>query len=549
MDHRGTRLTSSLLDALLRALHDPATGRPHLGDAWFEEASFPEEARFNGTHFSGEARFVGAHFAGAARFSRASFGAAWFERASFTSESRFGGASFSGEARFGGALFHDRAVFGHATFSETAWFSGARFLEDARFDWAVFSGDARFGEAAFSGDARFSRVRFHRMARFERVAVAGDALFGSATFDMASQLGPIACPGTLDLWGATFGAPMTVTAAAARVSCRWTRWASTGALRLRGAALDLSDAVLEYPLSVTTHKGHGSVHAGGYEDEDRHRNAPTGPARITSLSGMDAAHLVLTDVDLSECRFTRTIHLDQLGMGGRCIFAAAPEGVHRKGWRAMRWSPRHTLAEEHHWRTSRGAPGWMPAPEEATPVGPEVLAPVYRQLRKSFEDGKNEPDAADFYYGEMEMRRYDRHRPLGERVLLTLYWAVSGYGLRASRALAWLTAAMTITVALMMGLGLPDNSPGQEIKRVRNDDRTRTIIAKQEPELTLSVDERLTTKRFEDSLRIVLNSVVFRSSEQHLTTWGNYIEMASRFSEPVLLGLAALAVRGRIKRG
>ncbi|MER6162937.1 hypothetical protein ABT147_47005, partial [Streptomyces sp. NPDC001868] len=34
---------------------------------------------------------------------------------------------------------------------------------------------------------------------------------------------------------------------------------------------------------------------------------------------------------------------------------------------------------------------------------------------------------------------------------------------------------------------------------------------------------------------MVLNSVVFRSSSQDLTTWGTYTEMASRFTEPVLL--------------
>lgn len=42
-----------------------------------------------------------------------------------------------------------------------------------------------------------------------------------------------------------------------------------------------------------------------------------------------------------------------------------------------------------------------------------------------------------------------------------------------------------------------------------------------------------------------MNSVVFRTSGQELTTTGTYTEMASRPAEPVLLGLAALAIRGR----
>jgi hypothetical protein len=60
--------------------------------------------------------------------------------------------------------------------------------------------------------------------------------------------------------------------------------------------------------------------------------------------------------------------------------------------------------------------------------------------------------------------------------------------------------------------------------------------------------DRLTSERCEMSLRVVINSVVFRSSGQDLTTAGTYIEMASRLSEPILLGFAALAVRGRVKR-
>ncbi|MFF7328234.1 hypothetical protein [[Kitasatospora] papulosa] len=47
---------------------------------------------------------------------------------------------------------------------------------------------------------------------------------------------------------------------------------------------------------------------------------------------------------------------------------------------------------------------------------------------------------------------------------------------------------------------------------------------------------------------MVVNSVVFRSSGQDLTPWGTYTEMASRVTEPILLALAVLAIRSRIKR-
>jgi hypothetical protein len=47
---------------------------------------------------------------------------------------------------------------------------------------------------------------------------------------------------------------------------------------------------------------------------------------------------------------------------------------------------------------------------------------------------------------------------------------------------------------------------------------------------------------------VVLNSVIFRSSDQTLTTTGTYTEMGSRLLEPVLLGLGLLVIRSRVKR-
>jgi hypothetical protein len=67
-------------------------------------------------------------------------------------------------------------------------------------------------------------------------------------------------------------------------------------------------------------------------------------------------------------------------------------------------------------------------------------------------------------------------------------------------------------------------------------------------ELDIPFKERFSGERFDKSFKVVLNSVVFRSSEQGLTNAGTYIEMISRFVEPVLLALAVLAMRARIKR-
>lgn len=152
-------------------------------------------------------------------------------------------------------------------------------------------------------------------------------------------------------------------------------------------------------------------------------------------------------------------------------------------------------------------------------------------------------------YGEMEMRRHDRDRPRGERALLAAYWALSGYGLRASRALGWLLLAVTATVLVMMLWGLPQDDPKPATTgQLTGRNITLTTDTPDPVNPTGPLHQRLTTDRWEKALRVVVNSVVFRSSGQDLTTTGTYTEMVSRLAEPVLLGLAVLAVRSRVKR-
>jgi Pentapeptide repeats (9 copies) len=578
LDLRGTPFTGPLLQALLQALHDRTTQGPHFGNAHFGRARFSADARFSRARFSGSAVFDRAGFAGRALFDGARFdGTAHFDGARFAATVHFDGAQFSGHTRFRDAHFSGRTQFGGASFSDFAGFGGARFSDRTLFDTAQFFDTAGFSGARFSGTAEFGGARFSGRAHFERVLFSGDTRFGDARFSdlahfegarfaVAPEFGPIVCEKRLNMSGAVFEAPVTLEIAAREVRCHRTRWESTATLRLRHAAVDLAQAVLSSPVAVTSHPTPFTTANGAPVDE----RLPPGSedrVRVISVRGVDAAHLVLTDTDLSDCLFTGAFHLDQLRLEGRTVFAPTPAGLHRHGhiW-PCRWTRRRTLAEEHHWRAQSAgqpapAPGrtpsprtWRTGPHHSDPAqtpGPQDVAATYRQLRKAFEDGKNEPGAADFYYGEMEMRRHDRTgTPPGERGLLFGYWLLSGYGLRASRALGWLLAAMAATILIIMGLGLPGSPPKQIAAGTvpAGGGPVTLTVDKQDPQLTLPVSDRFTARRFDTSLQVVLNSVVFRSSGQDLTTWGTYTEMASRFTEPVLLALAALAIRGRIKR-
>ncbi|GLX19751.1 pentapeptide repeat-containing protein [Streptomyces lavendulae] len=551
LDHRGTRFTAELLGELLTALTGPSAHRPHIGQARFEEAVFHGAAvRFDQVRIDGDALFDGAEIAGDISFDQAEIGSralfrqvriggdAGFDRMKVRRRAVYEGAEVGGDASFDRMRVDGRAVF-----------DGMRVGRDAGFTGLQVGGHLSLDQVAIGGDGRFDRAKVGLSATFRGLTAGGRVSFLGVAFEGAAVVGPLVCAGEVTLSEAVFGAAMTMEAATAAVRCRRTRWASTAALRLRYAAVDLTDAVVECPLSVTARSRPFAVD--GREPAEAGLFSGAG-VRITSLRGVDAAHLVLSGVDLTECLLAGTVHLDQLRLEGKYTFAAAPAGLRRRGIRPARWTPRRTLAEEHHWRAARGraaADGWTPAPAGEEVQEPAALAPVYRQLRKAFEDGKHEPGAADFYYGEMEMRRHADDIPRAERSLLTAYWALSGYGQRASRALGWLLAAMTVTVLAMILWGLPRNDPKP---------RTTGTVAGRSITMTTDVPApanpdgpyrgRLTTGRFEKSLRVVVNSVVFRSSGQNLTTAGTYTEMASRLTEPALLGLAVLAVRGRLKR-
>jgi hypothetical protein len=145
------------------------------------------------------------------------------------------------------------------------------------------------------------------------------------------------------------------------------------------------------------------------------------------------------------------------------------------------------------------------------------IANLYRALRKAREDAKDEPGAADFYYGEMELRRQATPRFSVERAVLSLYWVVAGYALRAWRALAALTAVLVLVAWLLVhrhGFAHPHNMTFWSALRYSG----RTAIG------------------------------LLPKDQPVLTPWGDVLQIAVRVLVPALLGLAVLSIRGRVKR-
>jgi hypothetical protein len=247
--------------------------------------------------------------------------------------------------------------------------------------------------------------------------------------------------------------------------------------------------------------------------------------QLLSLQRANVAGLGLSNVSVADCRFAGAHNLDKLRLESDVTLATAPLPLGSGG--------REVIAEERAWRANRSRPGDWVAPrwphwlDDQRPVvlDPGQVAGLYRALRKGREDAKDESGTADLYYGEMEMRRLAKgtrgaaSRGRVERWILTAYWLVSGYGLRAWRAVAWL-AAVTALFAVafhLVGFAVPPRPVSYW---------TSLLYAFR---ATLSLtDNQVTLTR--------MGAAATGRPAPH------------RPSTNILLGLALLALRGRVKR-
>jgi uncharacterized protein YjbI with pentapeptide repeats len=416
-------------------------------------------------------------------FTYATFeGEAVFSGATFRGEVLFVSVTFAGEANFAEAVFEGGVVFDFATFEDRAVFYGATFRDRAWFHEVTFETLAGFSRATFQADVGLDQATF-----------IGDAVFWEATFEEARELGPILVRRQLNLIAATFKQRVEIQAAAATLCVYRTRFPAGASLRLRWAQVLLDQSNLAAPSILA-----GVPPFQGL-DEDRfakvwRRLPPAGThdgrPRLLSLRHSDVAGLTIANADLRACRFLGAHNLDKLRIEGEGSLGSTPRPSGfslGRGGLLGGWTTRLTIAEEQHWRAEHGReyrrqgwygsesvpPDWLDDIEMATS---SQIAGLYRALRKGREDAKDEPGAADFYYGEMEMRRQARHEQAKqgrregnwgwwaaariEHAILWVYWLVSGYALRAWRTFATLLLLIVITAGIFATVGFkPPTSP------------------------------------------------------------------------------------------
>ena len=550
----------------------------------FVSTTFTPGTSFRNTTFVGNASFDGATFVGNASFDGATFvDNAWFDGTTFTGDSSFGRTTFAGDAWFGDTMFTGEAMFARATFTGEALFHRATFT---RFTW--------FGGTTFTGQAGFFRATFTGKAKFD------DAIAASYDFREArchgADLGPWVSR-RLTLEGAVFHSPVRLAMSAVEtVDCHRLQ-AREGALLLsHGGTLDLTDAEFLRP-SILTHSTSNLSIPERKDPGDRSEffdqltpavqahwttqkmaflltvrlardlgSKDAARTRILSLSRATVGDLALSGIGLEDCVFVGAHGLDKLRIDTSCSFQRPP------AWSLRTWRPftaRRVISEEAKWRQEH-AQGWpvasAPAASGQDPVVPTALeiAGIYRNLRKGREDSKDEPGAADFYYGEMEMRRLadrknrrrdgDKANHLRssrvERGLLNAYWVVSGYGLRAWRSLTALTVLLLACAALFtmpLFARLPD--PPQQVSSVD----LRTGGVRYAPYTQPGVQPHTTVVPLGLSMEFTARESLtltraFGTPVLQTTGVGTALDIALRLLAPLLLGLALLAVRGRTKR-
>jgi hypothetical protein len=540
------------------ALFDWAT---FTGDAGFREATFPL-AKFTGVTFRGNADFDGATFNDHAEFLGATFtGIAGFRGATFTGPAVFDGATFTGFAGFTAATFTGTVGLWEATFSGYADFDRATFTSDALFDAATFTTDARFGAATFTGDAVFDRATFTSDALFGGATFRRLAKFSRTRFEQAREFGPMLAH-RLVLDDAQFAQQVQIKVNAIGLCCRRARFPAGVQFQLRWARVVLDDADFPAPSLLTGMPNLADAELAAQEKQIAQEWLRAGETsarpQLLSLHRANVAGLGLSNITLADCRFAGAHNLDKMRLEADVSFAPTPSSLAR-----LSWERRQVIAEERTWRASRhhrsgwSAPCWPDwLGDRPGPLDPGQIAGLYRALRKGREDIKDEPGAGDLYYGEMEMRRHSPTTPKAERAIIWLYWLISGYGLRALRSLAALVIFGVIVTAGLTGWGVTAadlvTAPPQHLagtvtttphQRVQISATLNGISPQQPP-----ASAAWTIARTQTALEVALESFAFRSTDQPLTTTGVRITTAARILGPVLLALALLAIRNRVKR-
>jgi uncharacterized protein YjbI with pentapeptide repeats len=512
------------------------SGAMFTQEADFRGATFARDAHFRGAKFTQIANFRGVTFAQFAHFSEATFAqVAQFRVSTFALDANFSRAMFTRDAHFGKATFTGDAHFDEAPFSQEAKFSGATFMGDAYFGQATFAEDADFIEARFMRDAHFAKVTFAQRAIFRQTAIEQDADFSEVIFTEDAIFSEAKLNQVADFRDAEFrdvsifiktrfrGDPGVV--------------GSPEISGIRSAALTKDDARFPGPVFTRT----------TFE-------RPQDVEFYQTYLGQALFH----GCDVSKFLFSNvTWRRRRRGVGQLMIFEEAVEvgagnsDATRKKQSDYRWEVTEAL------RPGQGDPNER---------NYSLIAEIYQQLHKNYDERRDYVAAGDFYFGEMEMKRLAGpqrvralrwwHQNLG---LVAFYKYASAYGESYVRPVVALLIVLGIFTLLFPWAGLElRDKPANSV----------TAVAAQPTQPPAATTE-LSYRHFADfvraypgekwvapaaffgnSLMTSLNMFPFQRQLKYEPSypWGETLARLGLLLTSTLIGLFLLAVRRQFKR-
>jgi uncharacterized protein YjbI with pentapeptide repeats len=478
-------------------------GRAFVAKCVFTEAAFTQGANFSGARFTQGADFSGTRFSGDAEFYGVTFAEVGsFSGAKFGGKSTFQEATFSQEADFKGATFRQKANFREARFRDGADFAWARFAQTAWFSVATFAQSAKFVRATFSGDVAFSFATFTQDADFSLSTYAEGADFYLAQFGQGA-----------DFSGATFMQGANFSEAA------FTRGAVFSNARFLGSVA----------FRETTFREDGTVLPGAVFSLAEFAK-PEAVVFYKSYLGQALFH----NCDVSKFVFSSVRWRRRKGSGKGMVLE---EDIDLGDERASDIEPEERSPDERDYG---------------------LIAELYQQLKKNYDDRKDYWTAGDFHYGEMEMKRLSSrrtnpvlrwlHRYLG---LAAWYKYVSQYGESYLRPLLVLGLVLLIFTLLYPTAGLR-YSLGKD-QHVASAASATDVLTYGRPFLPgkdysgwFSAEGRL----FGNSLLTALDVAAFQKERafEPVYPWGRVLALVEMLFTSTFFALLVLALRRQFRR-
>jgi uncharacterized protein YjbI with pentapeptide repeats len=319
----------------------------------------------------GVADFTGFIFVETDFLKRAFVARCVFNKATFQQDVDFSSTEFIRGADFGSARFNGHASFVRSIFGADSTFNGARFKLGADFTFAIFNGRIGFERTRFIETAEFSSVSFDGETSFVKSSFTQNAVFSDADFVRS-----------VSFMQASFGEPAYFTQTvfhhdAVFVWTRFSKGAFFNGTNFAGMA-DFRRAAFLGPAEFReTHFRRDGTSACGPVFCLAQFSSPETVVFYRAYLGQALFH----NCDVSKIAFSSVEWRTRPSNGKRMVFEEMVD-------------------------LSIEIASALKVGEETTEIRDfGLIAELYQQLKKNYDDRKDYWTAGDFHFGEMEMKR------------------------------------------------------------------------------------------------------------------------------------------------